>query len=144
MENKKIEPITFNIDFDGSVVTHDFPRVGRDIGSVKVLKQLVDKGHRLILFTMRSHKPYINERGEEEDGLTDAINWFDENNIPLFGIQTNPTQHTWTESPKSYAQVMIDDSAIGCPLKYDPTISPRPFVDWEKVEELLKLGGFLD
>jgi hypothetical protein len=144
MENKKIEPITFNIDFDGSVVTHDFPRVGRDIGSVKVLKQLVDKGHRLILFTMRSHKPYINERGEEEDGLTDAINWFDENNIPLFGIQTNPTQHTWTESPKSYAQVMIDDSAIGCPLIYDPTISPRPFVDWEKVEELLKLGGFLD
>ena len=42
------------IDFDGTVVTHDFPAVGKDIGSVPVLKRLVDNGHRLILFTMRS------------------------------------------------------------------------------------------
>jgi len=26
------------IDFDGTVVTHEFPKVGRDIGAVPVLK----------------------------------------------------------------------------------------------------------
>lgn len=42
------------IDFDGTVVTHDFPKIGKDIGAVPVLKKLVENGHKLILFTMRS------------------------------------------------------------------------------------------
>lgn len=123
-----INPLTINVDFDGTVVTHDYPYVGKDIGSVPVLKKLTDKGHQLILFTMR-------------DGITleHAVSWFKENDIPLYGIQRNPTQHTWTSSPKSYAQLMIDDSALGCPLKYDEKISNRPFVDWEQVENYLKL-----
>jgi hypothetical protein len=33
---------------------------------------------------------------------------------------------------------MIDDSALGCPLKFDSTISDRPFVDWFKVYQMLK------
>lgn len=32
------EKIVINIDFDGTVVTHDYPRIGADIGSVIVLK----------------------------------------------------------------------------------------------------------
>lgn len=135
----------FNIDFDGTCVTHDFPRVGADIGSARVLRKLVEKGHRLILFTMRSHRPYRKENGElDENGLIDAINWFGENGLPLYGIQSNPTQKQWTDSPKSYAQVMIDDSALGCPLKIDKSISPRPFVDWEAVEILLQERKLID
>ncbi len=135
--------VDINVDFDGTCVTHDFPKIGKDIGSVETLKKLVAAGHRIILFTMRSHKPFINQNGLEQDTLQEAIDWFNRNNIPLYGIQTNPTQHTWTQSPKSYAQLMIDDSALGCPLKYDKTISNRPFVDWLKVEELLLKGDFL-
>ena len=33
------------VDFDGTCVTHEFPEVGRDIGAVPVLKELVEKGH---------------------------------------------------------------------------------------------------
>jgi hypothetical protein len=69
--------------------------------------------------------------------LTDAINWFKSNDIPLYGIQSNPTQSMWTTSPKSYAELLIDDTALGCPLKYDLSISNRPFVDWIEVEKLL-------
>ena len=29
---------TIAIDFDGTVVTHEYPKVGRDIGAVPVLK----------------------------------------------------------------------------------------------------------
>ena len=42
------------IDFDGTCVTHDFPKMGKDIGAVPVLKRLVGRGHKLILWTMRS------------------------------------------------------------------------------------------
>lgn len=135
--------MTFNIDFDGTVVTHDFPHVGKDIGAVPVLRRLTDAGHQLILFTMRSDRSEEKETGDPTimnvtgNFLTDAINWFKENDIPLYGIQSNPTQKNWTTSPKSYAEIMIDDSALGCPLKIDPELSSRPFVDWERVEQFL-------
>jgi hypothetical protein len=118
------------IDFDGTAVTHDYPRVGKDIGSAPVLKELVQNGHQLILWTMRSGKE-----------LEDAVNWFAENDIPLYGIQRNPTQDRWTNSPKCYAQIYIDDAALGCPLKVDHSLSDRPFVDWTEVREILVASG---
>jgi len=141
--------MTINIDFDGTCVTHDFPNIGKDIGAQKVLKALVDKGHQLILFTMRSdrieNKNPNDPTIEDVTGLllTEAIDWFNQNDIPLYGIQTNPTQHNWTTSPKSYAQLMIDDSALGCPLMIDTELSGRPFVDWIAVEELLIIQKIL-
>ncbi len=135
--------MTINIDFDGTCVTHAFPHVGRDIGAVPVLKKLTDAGHQLILFTMRSDRkkatPVIDPTIQNVTGnfLSDAVNWFKENNIPLYGVQSNPTQHQWTTSPKSYAEIMIDDSALGCPLFIDKSLSNRPFVNWKKVEQLL-------
>ena len=141
--------MTFNIDFDGTVVTHAFPHIGKDIGAVPVLKKLVNAGHQLILFTMRSDRKNNGDTGDLSiqdvtgNFLTDAINWFKENDIPLYGIQENPTQKNWTTSPKSYAEIMIDDSALGCPIKFDTSLSHRGFVDWEKVEELLIKEGIL-
>jgi len=41
------------IDFDGTCVTHDFPRIGSEIGAPPVLRALVSSGHKLVLFTMR-------------------------------------------------------------------------------------------
>ena len=115
------------IDFDGTCVTHDYPRIGKDINAIDVLKKLVVNGHKLILNTMRSGKE-----------LDEAVNWFKENNIELFGINENPTQKRWTDSPKVYAHMYIDDAALGCPLKLDLSLSDRPFVDWEVVSCLLK------
>lgn len=113
------------IDFDGTCVTHDFPRVGKEIGAVPVLKKMIDNGHKLILYTMRDGKT-----------LNDAIKWFSDNEIPLYGINENPTQKRWTTSPKVFAHVYIDDMALGCPLKEDPTVSDRPFVDWDKIDKM--------
>jgi len=140
--------MTINIDFDGTCVTHSFPDVGKDIGAVPVLKKLIENGHQLILFTMRcdNQQSQILDNGYEIHGgdfLEQAVNWFSENEIPLFGVQTNPTQLSWTTSPKSYAQLMIDDSALGCPLKFDNTISDRPFVCWDSVEKILTYNGII-
>ena len=127
------------VDFDGTVVTHEYPMMGKDIGSVPVLKELVANGHQLILFTMRSDMGV--KSGKFKSGLTDAVNWYKENDIPLFGIQTNPTQHEWTDSPKAYGQLIIDDAAAFAPLKLDLTHSNRPFIDWVIMrDELIRTG----
>lgn len=136
------------VDFDGTCVSHEFPIIGKEIGAVKVLKKLVKNGHRLILFTMRSDRPVGGSTGDPTISdvtgmfLTDAVNWFNKNKIPLYGIQTNPTQKKWTTSPKAYGQLIIDDAALGCPLKQDLSISERLFVDWSSVDKYLKVNGF--
>lgn len=114
------------IDFDGTCVTHEFPRIGKDIGAVPVLKELVENGHKLILHTMRSG-----------DTLTEAIEWFDAREIPLWSINSNPTQKRWTTSKKVFAHLYIDDTALGAPLVLNESISLRPFIDWSQVRKLL-------
>lgn len=137
------------IDFDGTCVTHEFPRVGKDIGAVPVLKKLTDNGHKLILFTMRSNRTDNKPTGDNNiqnvtgQFLDDAVNWFKQNDIPLYGIQTNPTQTQWTTSPKAYAELYIDDAALGCPLKYDAALSKNHFVDWRKLKKLLTKKGLI-
>lgn len=124
------------IDFDGTCVTHAFPDVGKDIGAVPVLKRLVAEDHQLILFTMRSN-------GETGNHLDSAIAWFAEHDIRLWGINVNPEQASWTSSPKAYAQLYINDAALGCPLHDDHNLSDRPFVNWPYVEALLEERGIL-
>ena len=115
------------VDFDGTCVTHEYPRIGKDIGAVPVLKKLSNSGHKIILNTMRSGKE-----------LADAIKWFIDNDIPLFGANENPTQKSWTDSPKVHANVYIDDCGIGCPVIYNPAVSSRVYVDWTEIEKILK------
>ena len=120
------------IDFDGSVVTHEYPKVGKDIGAVPVLKALVEAGHKIICFTMRG--PGTKEEAE-------AKAWFEQNGIPLYGFNENPDQASWSQSRKVYAPLYIDDAALGCPLIYPET--GRPFVDWVHVYLTLVNRGVL-
>lgn len=108
------------IDFDGTCVKHAYPKIGEDIGAVPVLKQLVNDGHQLILNTMRG--------GEL---LGEAVKWFNDNGIKLSGANHTPGQATWTTSPKVYAQLYIDDAALGCPTVMDD--NGRVYVDWKIV-----------
>jgi len=127
------------VDFDGTCVTHEYPKVGRDIGAVSVLKKLTEAGHLLILNTMRCGKE-----------LRDAVNWFIKNGIPLYGVNKDPGQKNWTKSPKVFANVYIDDAALGCPLHYPVVdIKPngdriygRPHVDWQKIDALFAKDNF--
>lgn len=135
------------IDFDGTCVAHEFPRVGRNIGAQAVLIDLVRAGHRLILSTMRSDVDKPESEHQEikcEPGkyLTEAVEWFKVQGIPLYGIQTNPTQARFTTSPKAYGNVYIDDAALGIPLVYP--ISGKPYVYWKEVRLMLEKRGLLN
>lgn len=136
------------IDFDGTCVTHEFPKVGRDIGAVPVLKALVEAGHRLVLWTMRSDgREQLNARNgtplENPNPLTDAVKWFEENGIPLWAVNQNPEQQTWTGSPKAYANLYIDDAALGAPM-LEGLKDERPFLDWNLTRLMLEGAGYLE
>lgn len=120
------------IDFDGTCTTHAYPNIGKDIGAVPILKRLIENGHQLMLWTMRGTVPTMTNRNT----LEEAVQWFADNEIPLWGINENPSQKEtgWTNSNKQHADIFIDDAALGCPVKYDAALSGRFFVDWNKVE----------
>ena len=125
------------VDFDGTCVTHEYPNVGKNIGAEIVLKALTDEGHDLILYTMRDHPA---DSGVQ-DPLQEAIDWFSQNDIPLFGVNENPTQKNWTTSPKPYANLYIDDAALG--MLTIMLSGGRPFVDWYAAAFRLRWGGVL-
>lgn len=129
---EKGKKLVIAVDFDGTCVTHDYPEVGRDIGAVPILRKLVDSGHNLILYTMRSAQ-----------GLREAIDWFADSKVVLYGVHYNPTQSQWTSSNKCYAHIYIDDAALGCPLIH-PSDGKRPYVDWEEVDKQLKERGLYE
>lgn len=120
------------VDFDGTCVSHAYPRVGKDIGAAPVLRELVNNGHKLILFTMRDGRL-----------LKAAEDWFKENKIPLYDINRNREQQKWTSSPKVHADLYIDDSALGCPVKYEDG-ERHHYVDWVRLRQMLVDYGLLD
>jgi hypothetical protein len=112
------------VDFDGTVVQHEYPEVGVDVpGAVDTLKKLAEAGHLLTLYTMRSGYH-----------LEEAAAWFRRNDIPLYGIQKDPEQEDWTSSNKCYAEVYIDDAAFGAPLVENKS-GGRPYLDWSIVDK---------
>ncbi len=106
------------IDFDGTIVHHEYPAVGKpNAGAIFYMDKFIKAGAQLILHTMRSHQ-----------GLDDAKDYLKESGLEFFGFNCNPDQFKWTDSPKPYANIYIDDAAYGCPL-----VTPRkgrPYVDW--------------
>lgn len=120
------------VDFDGTCVEHNYPAIGMDVeGAVEVLRELNKHGHRIILNTMRS--------GQR---LEAAVRWFRDRRIELWAVNRNPEQEQWTSSPKVYADIYIDDSALGCPLIFLEGVR-RPVVNWSKVRQLLESDGMI-
>lgn len=108
------------VDFDGTVVDNEFPNVGKPKkGALKALKNIVDAGWRIILWTCR-----------DGEFLIPAIKFFEEHDIPLAAVNENVPELDFKDkvSVKVVADVYIDDLAYG----WDD--------NWEKVElYLLKL-----
>ena len=123
------------LDFDGTVVKHAYPAVGEDLGAVPILKRLVANGCKLLLNTMRSR----NSGGV--DTLQPAIDWFEKKGLPLYGVNENPDQKSWTSSPKVYGHIYIDDGALGAPLKADK--GGMAYLDWGMVVVYLYYMGLL-
>ena len=59
------EPKVFAVDFDGTIVTDEFPEIGRERKRItRLLRRLHAQGHVLILWTCRMDQPerqYLSE-----------------------------------------------------------------------------------
>lgn len=119
MKNK----ITIAVDFDGTLVVHQFPKIGVECpGAVSTIKALQQNGARVFLWTMRD--------GEH---LEAAKNWCKERGLELDAY--NVSASGWgTGSPKQFANLYIDDSAMGCPMTMT---EDGPGVDWWRISAML-------
>ena len=115
------------IDFDGTCVDHRYPAMGEPVpDAILVLRTLIREGHLLILNTMRSDKH-----------LWEVEEWFKTHDIKLHAVYRDPDQINWTSSPKCFANLYVDDAAVGCPRIFVEGFS-RPCVDWIKVLKLIR------
>ncbi len=118
------------IDFDGTIVTHHYPAIGKPVkGAIEAIKQMQSWGHKIILYTMRSGKE-----------LQEAIDYCQSVGIKFWGVNENPEQKNWTDSPKIYANLYIDDAAYGIPLDTH-YLEDQPFVNWSNVLNIFSAGG---
>ena len=119
-----MDKIKIAVDFDGTCVVHDYPYIGEEAPDcIRVLKRLIKDDVLIILNTMRSGKE-----------LQEAVDWLTERGIDLYGINEDPDQKTWTDSPKVYANLYIDDASVGCHKKFIVGMTGG-VVDWNWVEE---------
>lgn len=99
--------MTIAVDFDGTIVTHEYPNIGKEIPfAVQTLKMLQDDGHKLILWTVR-----------EGDLLRDAVQWCREKGLEFYAANKDypeeEEQNNNHYSRKLKADIWIDDRNIG-------------------------------
>lgn len=92
------------VDFDGTVVEHDYPRLGAPIPfAIDTLLELQKDGHTLILWTVR-----------DGDLLQEAIDYCAKKGLVFYAANKNyPEEDAATASRKLTADLFIDDRNVG-------------------------------
>lgn len=95
------------VDFDGTIVEHRYPAIGKEIPfATATLRQLIEDGHRLILWTVRM-----------DNLLQEAVDWCKERGVIFYAINKDYEEET-QESNRHYsrkikADLWIDDRNLG-------------------------------
>lgn len=99
--------MTIAVDFDGTIVEHRYPRIGREIPfAVDTLKMLIKQQHRLILWSVR-----------EGELLDEAVAWCKERGLEFYATNRDYPEETVENNPhfsrKLKVDIFIDDRNIG-------------------------------
>ena len=95
------------VDFDGTIVEHEYPRIGREIPfATETLRMLINDRHQLILWSVR-----------EGDLLQEAIDWCHERGVDFYAINRDFPEEDVEKnihfSRKLKVDLFIDDRNIG-------------------------------
>lgn len=93
------------IDFDGTIVEHRYPFIGRIRPfAFETMEALQVKGHRLILWTHRT--------GQK---LDEAVKFCHNHGIEFYAVNKNYPEEAWdtSDSRKILADIYIDDMNFG-------------------------------
>lgn len=99
------QSLVIAIDFDGTIVEHRYPFIGRIRPfAFETLEALQMRGHRLILWSYRSGKK-----------LEEAVRFCSMHGIEFYAINKNFPEEVWNEndSRKILADIYIDDNNLG-------------------------------
>lgn len=100
--------MTIAVDFDGTIVEHDYPRIGKEKPfALETLRMLIGDGHKLILWTAR-----------DGELLEEAVEFCRKGGVEFYAINSNTPQRGLDFgknglSAKVTADVYIDDRNIG-------------------------------
>ncbi len=98
--------MTIAVDFDGTIVEHRYPNIGREIPfAIETLKMLSKEGHRLILWSVR-----------EGELLNDAVEWCRERGLEFYAVNKDYPEEKREDcnfSRKLKAEMFIDDRNVG-------------------------------
>lgn len=99
-------PLKIAVDFDGTIVEHRYPEIGKEIlFAFETLRALQKQKHQLILWTYRSGKE-----------LEDAVEYCRRNGVEFYAINSSYPEEEFDEeydSRKIDADIFIDDRNIG-------------------------------
>lgn len=94
------------IDFDGTIVSHRYPKIGEERPfALKALKLLIEERHRLILWTVR-----------EGALLDEAVEWCRERGVEFYAINNDYPDDINVNlelSRKIKVDLFIDDRNLG-------------------------------
>ena len=99
--------MTIAVDFDGTIVEHKYPKIGREKPfAVDTLKMLIKDGHQIILWTVR-----------EGDLLRDAVEWCRDRGVEFYAVNRDYPEETTDNNPsfsrKLKVDIFIDDRNLG-------------------------------
>jgi hypothetical protein len=97
--------IKIAVDFDGTIVEHEYPSIGKEkLFAFRTLRELDKLGARLILWTFRTGKE-----------LEEAVEYCRQNGIEFYAVNKNYPEEVMDESVsrKIDADIYIDDKNIG-------------------------------
>ena len=76
---------TIAVDFDGTIVTHEYPKIGREIPfAIETLKMLIRDQHRLILWSVR-----------EGELLQEAVDWCKERGVEFWAVNKDYPEESY-------------------------------------------------
>lgn len=116
-ENSKV----IAVDFDGTIVEHKYPAIGKEmLFAFATLKALQQKGHKLILWTIRTG-----------DLLQEAVDYCKANGVEFYAVNKNYPEEVLDDnvSRKLNADIFIDDRSVG------------GFIGWSEVWQTLHPEG---
>ncbi len=101
-----LDPLKIAVDFDGTIVEHKYPEIGKEIlFAFETLRALQKQRHQLILWTYRSGKE-----------LEEAVEFCRQNGIEFYAVNKSYPEEEFDEdysSRKIEADLFIDDRNIG-------------------------------
>jgi len=96
---------TIAVDFDGTIVEHAYPRIGKEmLFAFDTLKALQKKGHKLILWTFR-----------DGETLQEAVEYCRQNGVEFYAVNKSYPEEEFdlSISRKINADLFIDDRNVG-------------------------------